>query len=486
MMKQIIFFLLISVNIYQVKTQGLEAYLDYGTFFVPNGKPYVEAYLSITGRSINWKNVQGNPFSNIEVTLILWKDTSIVNFSKEIIKENGINDSISKTINIIYEQRLEAEKGKYRLQLRLIDKNDSLKPMYSGTEIDIDFPNDSTSISSIMNVKSYSKTTTASKITKSGVDIIPRISNFYRTKDSIFTFYAEIYPKKNLKLDEQYLIVFYLKNHENNNALPKFKKFKKISASEVNILLSSFNISGLASGNYDFIIDVIDKNNKQLASQSYFIQRENLNLKIPFEDIQALSISSTFVENIANADTLKLIIESMRPITSSVEVEFANKIIKQGDELIMRQYLLHFWEQRNIDNPELPFSEYIKEVQKVEKSYSTMIRHGFETDRGRVYLQYGPPNTISENYHEPSAYPYEIWHYYTLNSQRNRKFIFYNSELASKEFYLLHSDAIGEVNDYQWRLHLRARDEKFKSIDDTGENANDWGSKYNEWYELPH
>jgi hypothetical protein len=90
---------------------------------------------------------------------------------------------------------------------------------------------------------------------------------------------------------------------------------------------------------------------------------------------------------------------------------------------------------------------------------------GYATDRGRVYLQYGPPNTMSDHYAEPSAYPYEIWHYYKLGSQSNRKFVFYNPDLVSNDFVLLHSDAQGELPNSRWEMDLHKRDTQSNDFD---------------------
>jgi len=474
----------LCISIFSI-SQGLEAFIDYGVYNTPSDKPYVETYLSITGRSIKWKKESEKLKSNVEVTLVLWKDTNIVNFSKENINEYTENDSTSKTITLVYEQRLSADKGKYRLQIKLDDLNDTLKPYYSGTYIEIGYPSDSTSISSIMAIKSFSKTEAASKISKSGFDLVPNVFNFFPTDVDKFTFYTEIYPKTNLTIGEPYLVIYYLKNHENDKVLGKYKKFKRMTASPINVLINSFDISGLYSGNFDFIVEVRNRENKLLATKSYFLQRENTNIKMNLEDISSVNVTSSFVEKYTNYDTLSLIINSMGPITSAMEKQFAKSLIAKGEIHPMQQYLLNFWEQRDRNNPELPFKAYMKEVSKVEKLYATRINHGFETDRGRVYLEYGEPNTIAKNYNEPSAYPYEIWHYYNLRNQRNRKFIFYNTDLSSNEFALLHSDAIGEPNDYQWRIHLRARDSGYKSIDQTGKGETDWGSQYNEWYNEP-
>ncbi len=119
----------------------------------------------------------------------------------------------------------------------------------------------------------------------------------------------------------------------------------------------------------------------------------------------------------------------------------------------MQQFFLNFWRSRNNADPEAEWYDYKKEVAKVNNDYTTQVRKGYDTDRGRVYLKYGPPNIITESYDEPSAYPYEIWHYYTLGeNQRNKKFVFYTYDIVTNDFQLLHSDAIGELSNYRWQV----------------------------------
>jgi len=80
------------------------------------------------------------------------------------------------------------------------------------------------------------------------------------------------------------------------------------------------------------------------------------------------------------------------------------------------------------------------------------MREGYLTDRGRVYLEYGPPNSISESSSSQLAYPYQIWHYYQLTkSQQNKKFVFFNRTGALNEYELIHSNALGEPQNPKWR-----------------------------------
>jgi hypothetical protein len=121
----------------------------------------------------------------------------------------------------------------------------------------------------------------------------------------------------------------------------------------------------------------------------------------------------------------------------------------------------------------------------VDHLYSTPNSRGYETDRGRVFLKYGPPNIVSESYNEPAAYPYEIWQYYTLGeSQRNKKFVFYTIDIVTNDFQLVHSDAIGETSNYRWQVEIHKRTFDPYNLDrDRYPDA--WGSDVNRYWENP-
>ena len=55
---------------------------------------------------------------------------------------------------------------------------------------------------------------------------------------------------------------------------------------------------------------------------------------------------------------------------------------------------------------------------------------------GRIFLYHGPPNTITDRPNEPSAYPYQIWHYYKIGKFNNKRFIFYKPDLGQMNMLL--------------------------------------------------
>ncbi len=85
-----------------------------------------------------------------------------------------------------------------------------------------------------------------------------------------------------------------------------------------------------------------------------------------------------------------------------------------------------FWDQRN-PSPGAPnnplFDEFYRRVEFANRMFSHTRREGWRTDRGRVYIVFGPPDRVERT--TPSQYyqgEYEVWYYDDLRE----KFVFYD------------------------------------------------------------
>jgi GWxTD domain-containing protein len=123
--------------------------------------------------------------------------------------------------------------------------------------------------------------------------------------------------------------------------------------------------------------------------------------------------------------------------------------------LIRQQFFMNFWLQRNNADPEGAWNSYHQVVEAVNREFSTSTRKGYETDRGRIYLQYGAPNQRIVEHITPQSYPYEIWHYYKFQNQSNLKFVFYARDRSVNDHLLVHSTAYGEVKNVNWQYEVQ-------------------------------
>jgi hypothetical protein len=56
--------------------------------------------------------------------------------------------------------------------------------------------------------------------------------------------------------------------------------------------------------------------------------------------------------------------------------------------------------------------------------------------------------------------------------------------MVTSDFYILHSDAIGEINNPRWQIDLRNRIEQHIDLQDT-ETINSWGDYQKDYWDLP-
>jgi len=493
MKKLNIIFLVFFFAISSMMAQNLNAYLSTASFNSPDDGSYFETYLSVNGNSIIYNKIENRKFQgSIEITMIFKKDEKIENFAKYELKSPEIADTSLVDFNFIDQQRFALPNGTYNFEIYVRDINNKNSDSISTSKIiNIQYPEDKINISGIELVTSFKKSEEHNILTKGGYDIIPYISKFFPENINSITFYSEIYNSdKTFGSKEKFLITCYIESFETNKKIKKFINNKRTDTKAVNIVFNKFNITNLPSGNYNLVIEARDKQNNVIALNKLFFQRSNPNIHFEINDITALDVENTFVQHYSNKDTLMEFIRALNPISTNIERLFTSRQLINADLKTMQQYFLNFWQDRDNINPQAAWHKYYEKLFVVNSVYKTPIKKGYESDRGRVYLKYGNPNTISERHNEPSAYPYEIWHYYKLgNNQRNKKFVFYAEDIVTNDFVLIHSNAIGEISNYRWQILLHDRDYDPTLFDKNNFDAtlepNAWGNEASDFYGIP-
>ena len=435
---------------------NLRAYLSYATFVSPLDGPYVESYISVVGNSVVFHKNDNNKFQGtLQVTMIFRQDSVIKDFKKYELLSPETEDTTMINFNFIDQQRFLLPNGKYNLEISIADKYKNQPPFKVNESIEINFPADKINLSGIQLIESFTKTDQIGILTKSGYDFVPLVDNFYPRSVNKLTFYAELYnTEKVLGAEEKFIITTSIESAETGNIVTIFHKMRKETTQKVNVVFSEFDISQLPSGNYFLAIEAHDKENKLLARNQVFFQRSNPSIQFNIGDITALDVTNTFVSNMTNIDTLKECIRSLYPISTNIEGTFANNQHKTASLQTLQQFFLNFWLSRNNTDPQKAWDLYNIEVRKAQVSFHTRMKKGYETDRGRIFLKYGPPNTIVDRPYERDVVPYQIWHYYKLGTYTNRKFVFYEPDLITNDFQMLHSDVPGEVSNPNWQSYL--------------------------------
>ncbi len=435
---------------------ALNPIVDYAIFQNPEGESYVETYLLIPSDGVTFaKNASDKYQASVEVTLLFKQGEKIAAFDKYLLSSKEVeNDSTAIDFNLIDLKRMPLDAGDYTLEIDFKDMNKETAPVHYESKVTIAPTADELIVSDIVFVDTYQETESDNIYSKMGYDLIPNVARYYPPKTEKLTFYSEIYNADKALEDDAFLTIYAVKKAGSNEIVQKLRKFKKQQTKSVNVLLAELNIADLPSGNYDLAIEVRNKKNELLAAKTAIFQRNRKKDELNAETLKDTNIEGTFVTNLKDEE-VAFYLGSLYPIAVPQQRGYVSTLVKSENYHLMRQFLYRFWQIQNPMDPEGEFSAYRQVVDEVEKAYSSQIKHGYDTDRGRVYLQYGPPNFIRTESQEPSALPYEVWQYYKLVGHSGMViFVFVNAELVGQDYRLIHSTARGEVRDEQWRARV--------------------------------
>ncbi|MCI0696399.1 GWxTD domain-containing protein [candidate division KSB1 bacterium] len=120
------------------------------------------------------------------------------------------------------------------------------------------------------------------------------------------------------------------------------------------------------------------------------------------------------------AENSVLLYEPLRYIVKGAEY----KRIAEADAAARDSLLAEFWRQRDPD-PVTPANqlreEFYRRVAFSDMRFAAAGKSGaktpagWETDRGRIYIKYGPPKEVHHQMAEQGSPPYEIWFYPNLD-----------------------------------------------------------------------
>lgn len=463
-----------------------ETYFYYSKYYAPGVGSYLEFYFTTLGNSVNYIKTPDNTYQASLDYLILFKQKGkIKKFRKYSLSSPPVDDS-TFTPSFTDVQRIILDTGNYEIVLTIKDKNNKRdKGLVFSNKINMNHDTSELVFSGIEFVESYTKAVhnDSSSTIKSGYRIIPYVSNYFPENMNFLSFYIEIYNSQLLLGDSAKLLVkYYLEDNSDFSSLKNYVYYNRTTAKPVLVLFPQINIENLPSNKYNIVIEVYNQEGDMIGKQKYVFYRNNPKLDLKLLDtIPKTDLTNSFVSSMT-IDSLELYIKYLYPISTQKEVMFASNQLKSKNLNYLQNYFLSFWLKRNSGNPKKEWENYKKQIKIVNDNYSESKTQGYQTERGRVYLQYGRPDDIVASEFEPSAYPYEIWHYYhTIDSQNNVKFVFYNPNIVGKNYTLLHSTAKGEIYTNNWVRILHKRDTPI--YDFYNENYGDYyGDKTKDYY----
>lgn len=447
---------------------ALRASFDYKQFFIPGEGPFIEVLFSFEGQSVNW-NTEGTalPAASIETTIVFSQNEQVIDFRKVNVKSEAPNDGA--VVDFIDAQRFQLAPGEYYMEVTLKDLNAKADGKVELQQfIKVTLKEDQVGISDITFVAAYAKADTPTELTKSGMDILPLVSDYFPPEANKLVFYAEVYNAVKLFPEGKYALSYALYNE--NGPLEETRSYIRQEVQAVTPLLRTIDITDVVSGKYDLVIELRDKQNKTLFVQTTTLFRQNT------KEANFTTISEEYVKEpgmaFNNIDSMRYYLDSCYPIGGTLERVTIDAQVEVATIEVLQSIFEKFWLDRNATDPMSLWKEYYEMVCYVNGEYTTQIRYGHRTDRGRVYLQFGKPKTMVIKHNETEVFPYEIWHYYKIGNFNNKRFLFYSRNVVNTDFELLHSDMLGEVQNQDWLSIMRTKNNDLRPSESVANRQN--------------
>lgn len=216
----------------------------------------------------------------------------------------------------------------------------------------------------------------------------------------------------------------------------------------------NINVNKFPVDSYTLVISILDsiKNTGVSSSKKFYVYNEsvpNTDTAYTSEDIN--SLSSKFYA--LSEEELDNLFEKSRYIAVNSEI---NQYESLTSAQAKRDFLDNFWKKRD-SNPSTErneyYEDYFQRIDYANKNYSRIKIPGWKTDRGRIYVQYGPPSEINRYPNVGNKKPYEVWIY--NNIEGGVEFVF-GDLTGLPNYQLLHSTKKGEINDPNWERRIQS------------------------------
>ncbi|MGB3616566.1 MAG: GWxTD domain-containing protein [Catalinimonas sp.] len=390
------------------------------------------------------------------------------------------------TLYVSLQAPVVAPHGRYTLHLVARDRHraDSL-PLLDVQEPVALPPPAGTHFSDIQLLADYHPDTTDASNVRHGMALTPWGSLFYPESEDRVRFFAEIYGVADtLGVGAPYLLTYQILDAATERVVAPYAAFKRREADGVGVLLAEFDVADLPSGNYFLRTTALDPQQRVLAEQQAFFQRSNPRLTtaaVATGRRGLLDLKGTFAADLT-LEHLRWFLPALQPIATADEAGVLSHLVGTGRAEQMRDWLYRFWRERDALDPEFGYRDYLERLNIAEKEYATQAMRAHDTDRGRVYLQYGRPSLIEDEYtyrerrsmENGKLRPFEVWRYPRIDNppQSDRVFVFVQENLGNNNYRLLHSDALGEFRNENWYqlLQQENRNLDFRPYDDRGES----------------
>lgn len=436
-----------------VFSQSLNFEFDYAQFGYDTLSNYVEFYYSYDKSSLSFVDADTTDYVggilHIEITDSASGDTVI---DKHWIVNSEISDSSDLNQNLIGVLGFVLAEGSYKAIVTGYDANNRSNERVI-TELIFIHPliKPSLAISDIQLAAKIipGSENTSSIFYKNTFEVTPLPTAFCGENQPILFYYIEIYNIQSGQFEDDLRIDELVYNSRGQLVSSKSKRIDKSVDSRVDV--GKLNVYKLPTDTYTLGINVIDSlaDYGVSSTKKFFVYNPSVT-PIDTMQITVSPVLSTTFGAMSEEELDDLFAKSIY-IASETEKDKYEALTTVDAK---REFMYTFWKARDenpSDDKNQYFQDYLRRIGEANAKFSAGKKDGWKSDRGRVYLVYGPPSEIERYPNQIETKPYEIWKYESLEGG----VVFVFGDLTGfNDYQLLHSTKRGEMRDDNWQRRI--------------------------------
>lgn len=431
--------------------QEIKFDLDFAQFRMDEKSVYLEVYYSILRQEISHQPTNEGFWGAFQIKTRLLKNDSLV-ASDSLSIEDRVDslEQISPGQKFTEVSKFVVNKGDYLIKTTFTDLV-NLKFAARVDSIQVTpFSHKKLTLSSIELASSIRiHKDRQNKFYKNGLRVIPNSDLIYGKALPRLYFYAEAYnfAWDGDAKDSTYQVCYKISDM-NGVTVFNIKGKKKKKPGKTCVVYGALDIGELASGAYRLEVKVVDFYNQwsAISNKSFFVYKKSDYIKKPLEAKTQIAFVDSEKYKQMREEQLNTYFEQIKYITTKEE----KKVFKELNLSGKRNFFINFWAGKDPD-PTTPRNErefqYNQLIKIANEHFTMAFKKGWKTDRGRILLVYGLPNTKEIFPATIETKAYEVWHYYNIES--GVIFVFVDRRRTG-EYELVHSTKRGEISDPDW------------------------------------
>jgi GWxTD domain-containing protein len=277
---------------------------------------------------------------------------------------------------------------------------------------------------------------------KNTLDVIPNVGGVYN-ETAMCYYYLEAY---NLLLgDDRSDITMKSTVYDAVGKEIAARERQKKRMGESAVLVDQIAAMKFKTGTYSLVVSLLDTSKRPLAqsARKFYVYNPTLGV-----DSALLSLGSSLPMAVySSMEEQELDRDFKWSKYEMTEAEQTQYKALTGQD-VKRKFLSDIWRRRPPGAREV----YMARVTHANESFGMLGREGYRTDRGRVYIVYGPPDDVERHPNESDTKPYEIWTYNNIQGGVEFDFL---QRIQGADYELVNSTHRSELHDANWMQYAQ-------------------------------